>query len=821
MKSRTKLALVAVLLLVGIPVLGCYAVLRASLPPLDGARTVAGVVAPITIDRDHLGVVTLTAANRTDLAFATGYVHGQDRFFQMDLSRRAAAGELSELFGAVALKHDKAVRNFRFRHVARAGLAAADQEQLGLIDAYARGVNAGLASLQGRPWEYWLLGARPAPWLPEDTLLVSDAMWWDLQGGAFDREILRRQINERLRGPVCADGWKCALTFFYPARTGWDAPDDATAAVGSTPEASDIPGADVLDVRRASALAIASFRFDPASGSAALGSNNWAVAGRLTASGAALIANDMHLGQRVPPTWYRVRMRLAGTAATAPLDLSGVTLPGAPVLVAGSNGYIAWGFTNSYGTWFSLSDVPCTAIEAQLMRTTGASIPIERAREPIRIHHAAVIPYEVITSAAGVLIRADTAHHSCWFGAWLAQRPEATNLSLIQLEQAHSVDDAVALAPQIGIPHQNAVIGDRDGHIAWCIFGRIPVNTGADRAQAPVRWTTDSDHPHLIDPPLGRIWTANGRVTSDARQERLIGGELSTLGAQYDLGARAQQIRDDLLRIDHPATPADMLRVQLDDRAVFLDRWQSLLLRLLDTSALTGRPERAQYRELVANWNARASIDSAGYRLVRAYRLEVQQAVWHSLLAALGIPPEEPAPVPAQFEHALWLIVSNRPAHLLDPRYADWRQFLLSQLDATIDRLRQTCGSLEHCTWGARNTVAIRHPLSAAVPILSRLLDMPRVELPGDVDMPRVQDGTEGASERFAISPGREREGYFHMPGGQSGHPLSPYYRAGFMAWAQGQSLPFLPGAAEHRLTLAADAAPISRDGADQASPKR
>jgi penicillin amidase len=291
-------------------------------------------------------------------------------------------------------------------------------------------------------------------------------------------------------------------------------------------------------------------------------------------------------------------------------------------------------------------------------------------------------------------------------------------------------------------------------------------------------------------------------VTSEPRQERLIGGAVSTLGAEYDLGARAQQVRDDLLRIDHPATPADMLRVQLDDRAVFLDRWQSLLLRLLDAAAVAERPARAQYRAIVASWNARASIDSGGYRLVRAYRLQVQQAVWHSLLTGLNVPPHEPAPVPSQFEHALWLIVSIQPAHLLAPRYADWRQFLLSQLDLTIDRLRRNCGALERCSWGARNTVAIRHPLSAALPMLSRLLDMPVVELPGDVDMPRVQDGTEGASERFAVSPGREREGYFHMPGGQSGHPLSPYYDAGFMAWARGQPLPFLPGATEHRLTL-------------------
>ena len=134
--------------------------------------------------------------------------------------------------------------------------------------------------------------------------------------------------------------------------------------------------------------------------------------------------------------------------------------------------------------------------------------------------------------------------------------------------------------------------------------------------------------------------------------------------------------------------------------------------------------------------------------------------------------------------------------------YADWPEFLRTQVDATIAELVASCPQLARCTWGARNTVRIHHPLSRALPWLASFLDMPTVELPGDHNMPRVQDGTEGASERFAVSPGRESEGYLHIPGGQSGHPLSPFYRAGFMEWARGEPLPLLPGPARHTLTL-------------------
>jgi penicillin amidase len=354
----------------------------------------------------------------------------------------------------------------------------------------------------------------------------------------------------------------------------------------------------------------------------------------------------------------------------------------------------------------------------------------------------------------------------------------------------------------MGIPHQNLVVGDREGHIAWTIAGRIPASTDAGRSLNPTAWTTAQTHPQLLDPPSGRIWTANARVTSDPRQAALIGADLATLGAEYDLAARARQIRDDLLSLTTPATPADMLGIQLDDRALFLQRWHDLLLQLLDADAIAQHPGRADFRTVLLTWNGRASVDSAAYRLVRGFRDRSERSAWNMLTGALNVPERDRLTIPDQFEHALWLLVTQQPMHLLEARYASWRDFLLGQLDTTIRNLQQSCGTLAQCTWGSRNTIEIRHPLSPALPLIGGLLDMPTVQLPGDNNMPRVQDGEEGASERFAVSPGYESQGYFHMPGGQSGHPLSPYYRAGFLAWARGEPLPFLPGPTEHTLTL-------------------
>lgn len=796
MRSRWIYAAIALAVLVLAPVAVVHGVLRGSLPTLDGTVAASGLSAAVTIERDSLGVPTITATNRVDLAYATGWVHGQDRFFQMDLSRRLAAGELSELVGRAALAQDESARLFRFRQVAREVVSQAKPDDRAVIEAYARGVNDGVARLGARPWEYWLLGSRPAAWLPEDTILVVHAMWWQLQYLGFHREILRQEVNQRLRGPDCAAGWKCALSFFYPSRTEWDAP-----AVGTDGEAAAaaIPTSDMIDVRSASPSPPAAH---VAVASPLVGSNNWALAGNLTSTGAALVANDMHLGQRVPVVWYHARLRTKGSSAQPDLDLTGVTLPGAPLLVAGSNGHIAWGFTNSYGKWLDVTAVPCTAVEPTSLQTRSGPVPLSVQMEEIRVRGEPDVHFAVKSAAAGVLLEAHPDRGQCWFGSWLAQAPEATNLNLIQLERMSSVRQALAVAPQIGIPHQNAVIGDRDGHIGWTIFGRIPVDQSPSRSAGRPRWTDAAAHPQTLDPPSGRLWSANARVTSDLAQEQAIGGDIASLGAEYDLGARARQIRDDLRGLKGTAQPADMLAVQLDDRAVFVARWQQLLLRVLDAPALKDHPRRAEVRRLVGNWKAAASVDSVGYRIVRTWRDQTEAAVWDMTLDALHIPADASFSPPTQFEQPLWRLVTEQPAHMLASRYADWRELLLAQVDTTITELLGQCAGFERCTWGRRNTIRVRHPLSSALPLLSRLLDMPDTEIAGDRDMPRVQALTFGASERFAVSPGHEAEGYLHLAGGQSGHPLSPYYRDGFDEWARGEPLPFLPGPVQHTVIL-------------------
>src|SRR5262249_54117005 len=269
----------------------------------------------------------------------------------------------------------------------------------------------------------------------------------------------------------------------------------------------------------------------------------------------------------------------------------------------------------------------------------------------------------------------------------------------------------------------------------------IPADIGASRALGASSWLPVESHPRIVDPQVGRIWTANARPTDDPDQQAAIGGIDASIGAHYDLGARAHQIRQAMLALKGAATRADMLRIQLDDRADFLARWRAMLLDLLDNDAMANRPERAQFRQLVSDWDGRAAVDSVGYRLVRAYHERTLKSVWEMMLAALGFVPAEDVGAPAQFEGSLWRLVNERPLHMLASSSAGWREFLLAQTDATISELQVSCPHLARCTWGSHNPVHIRHPLSRSLPLLSTLLDMPEVQLPGDHDMPRVQDG--------------------------------------------------------------------------------
>lgn len=808
---------------------GGWLALRASLPRLDGTLTLPGLRAEVTVARDGNGVPTVRGTDREDLARALGFLHAQDRFFQMDLLRRRSAGELAELFGPVALPLDREARRHRFRRLA--GIVAGqrlDADEVRRLDAYVAGVNAGLGALGARPWEYGLLRATPRPWTREDSVLVVYTMTLDLQGGDGR--------DERARLAVADVYGESVLRFLRPTVL------ERTAALdGSSQPAPPVPGPEDFRPRPEATVSHATpaVRRAPAFGGdndgegtndddtpPVPGSNSFALAGWRVAgsngSGAALVANDPHLALAVPNIWYRVSLKRPDRTVT------GVSLPGVPDVILGSNGDVAWGFTNSQ---VDSSDV--VLVEPDPADPTARyRVPdgdgwerFEIARENIVVAGRAVPEtLEILLTRWGPLL---TPLPGAVGGRtlalrWTAHDPTAVNFALSELSEARTTDEALAVAHRAGLPAQNFLVGDRAGSIAWTIIGQIPRRVGAgfdgflprswaDGARGWNGFLAPDEVPMVRDPPDGQLWTANNRV---------LGGEaLARLGdGDYDDPARAAQIRDRLttLATDRVATPADLLAVQLDDESRFLFRWRDLLLDVLTDEVVRDEPTTlGELRRLVRAWHGHAAADEAGHRLVREFRRTVLEAVMRPIYEPVW--QRDPAAKLAGYgpgvEQPLWGILSAqpRPAHLLPPSAPSWNALLLAAAreTANLGQKNQTSSSsssrsLAECTWGRVNVLRMRHPLSVALPAVvgRRWLDMPAQELPGDGKMPRVQTPTFGASMRMVVAPGREAEGIFHQPGGASGHPLSPFYRAGHDDWVAGRPTPFLPGETRHRLTL-------------------
>jgi penicillin amidase len=781
---------VAVLLLLS--VLGVYMLLRASLPKLDGEQALPGLSKPAVIARDGNGTVTITADNPTDSARALGFVHAQERYFEMDLLRRSASGELSALFGKIAIEKDKSIRVHRLRARIRQHYAQMTGKDSAMLQAYAEGVNAGLNALAAKPWPYLLLNTAPEPWQPEDTFLVGYAMFFDLQDEDNEREYKLWQLKNLLPAPI--------YTMLTQTRSGWDAPLFGTPALTVS-----IPSAEQINLNAYEAPQLA---FQPNKLAEAVGSNNFAVAGALTADGRAIVADDMHLGLRAPNIWFRARL-LTGTDS----DVSGFTLPGIPSVIVGSNRHVAWGFTNSYGDWADFIRVHwLDAAQTRYLDGDGKPRTVQVFQEPIAVKGGEPVPFEVRETVWGPVTKELNASYALAL-QWAAHQPGALNLGLNELANSRDLDSALQNARTIGMPGQNLVIGDKHGRIAWRLTAQMPKRVGGCDKTAPIDpqtgcgwqgWLDGSENPVLVDPPSHRLWTANGRVV-DGPWLALVGN------GGYAFGARSMQIRDSLFAKQR-FTERDLLAIQVDGRSLFLKRWWDLL-NSRARNAVDGSAIR-QLSEADSTWEATASADAVSYRLTRAWRLEVSNRIEEMLLAPaidkLGVKSSKPgytgfdyeAPGFTGFEDLAWALLQQQPKHLLTKNYKSWDD-LLEQAARTVQDELTEQGPLKERTWGERNTANFCHPLAAALPgLVKPLLCMPKDQLQGDTDMPLVVSPTFGASERMVVSPGREEDGIIHMPGGQSGHFLSPFWGAGHNDWVEHKPTPFLPGKTAYTLTL-------------------
>jgi penicillin amidase len=750
-----------------------YLFLASSLPELDGDKSSVYLSAPGSIERDNLGAAVITAQSHSDAAFLIGYAHAQDRLFQMDLLRRSAAGELAELVGEKALTRDQKTRFYQFRARAQNIVDELPIEQRKLLEHYAQGVNAVIDEHNTPSFEFVLTDSRMQPWKPEDSILATFSMYIDLQSAQVERDFENTAIKN-LFGQQMID-------FMYQ-------PSAYQSAIDFTVETAPKAEIPVLERSVSQALHQSILKQTPSSDTPFIsyvepqdiGSNNWAVSGSLTDTQSAMLSSDMHLGLQVPIIWYRAHLNYQ--EANKQVSVSGVSLPGTPLIIAGSTNHIAWGFTNS-----NVDNVDWVKLDAQT--------PTRMLSENILVKDATTQHYTVEMSEFGPVRELNGEKYAL---SWVAFMPYAVNMYASKLPLQENVEEALRLAKKIAIPVQNMVVADARGNIAWQLTGAISARTTPSlsaiaQSEYDPAWRHQEASPaYVLNPDVERVWSANARVVGTKDLARYGDGG-------YALGARQRQIADLLLETDQFDEQA-FNQIQLDNRALFLSPWHNLLKQTLNNN-----PQKfANDIKLLNDWQACACADSIAYTLVRRFRSTVIEQLMQPIADQLKLSNVELRQSMRLIESGIWQLLQEKPQSWLAPEYDNYTAFLIASYAATkqnlIDLHDADAKTLAGLEWGKVNALQITHPFANSLGPLARFINLPVVESFGDSFMPAVQGQSFGASQRLIVRPGDLDNAILTVPGGQSMHPLSDFFRAGFDEYAAGGNTPLLPQQIQHTL---------------------
>jgi penicillin G amidase len=763
-----------------------YALLAASLPRRTGAASVPGLASTVSIDLDARAVPTIRAASFEDALRGQGYMHAQERFFEMDLLRRLPAAELAALLGERAVASDLVQAPFEFRTRARAVLATLPAEQIAWLDAYTAGVNAGLADLRTRPPEYWLLRSAPQVWRSEDSVLVVLAFYTMLSNNdTFERS--QGVLHDTVPPEVYEFLTPSTSRFDRPLVTG--DPADPTGGYEPLP----IPAAETLDLRQSREPPVGPrLRVDPPLAGPA--SNQWAVDATRGAGGHALLANDPHLGLRLPSLFYRSELEWPGSI------VRGVSVPGLPGILLGANGALAWGATVSNADQADWVVIEVSPSDANSYLTPEGSEPF--ATHMVDVHvagHAEPKRISVQTTRWGPVVAHDWRGRPLALHAtWLA--PASLNLSLLALAKATSVTEGIATLAHWAGPSLNWMLADKAGEIGWIVNGPLPRRTGFDGSY-PVSWADgerawdgEIEDPTLVGGHAGALFTANNRTLPPARAD--------AISRMWMRPLRAQRI-DELLRAQLTFTPRDFLTMQLDTRAFGYEQLRAAVLDAV--RADDPDPLLAKGRALLAQWSGRADVDQPAVRLLQAfYRALLDRALSPLLAPAIAADPTYVYRWPLADE-ALRRLLDERPPHLLTSEHADWPAFQREVFLATLRSIeaKETEPGID-ASWGDVNVLDVAHPFAALLPsALRRWLELPPAPLPGSMVSLRVAAPGYGAVIRMAVSPAAPEEGILEMAGGQSGHFLSPQFRDQQQDWVVGAPAPFVAGPAVSHIALA------------------
>jgi penicillin amidase len=794
-----------------------YFIARSALPPMDGNMLVSGLTEPVTVIRDDRGIPTIEASNFNDLFFAQGYITAENRLFQIDATRRYAAGELAEVIGESQLGHDRQQRILGLRDAAQRNTALLSAADRANFEAYTRGVNAFIQSHRDRlPIEFRILRYAPQPWTIEDSMLMGAYMVQDLSTSPR-HALIREKILAKLGPELTADLYVNSSWRDRPPtivrKTLDQAPDKDEDNDNDDDDDSGMDSA-VTGLTRFPAPRTAphllenqpAFFDDPPQ---VLGSNNWVVSGAHTVSGKPLLSNDMHLGHQMPNLWYEAHLR-----CTAPdcenFDVAGVTLPGYPYVIVGHNQRIAWGFTNVGPT---VEDVYVETFNptGQYLTPEGWKTPVNR-REMIHVKGKPDVIVDVALTRHGPIVT-DLVPGETRKLALRWTLYDGIHNPFFAVNSARNWTEFQQALSQFDAPGQNVVYADVDGNIGYHATGKVPVRASGD-GSLPEDGSNNSHEwagyipfeklPSIFNPSSGIITTANGRITP-----RKYPFSVST---EWEAPWRTARIYR-ILESGRKFSASDMLALQADIYSELDRLFADKLVYSIDHASKPSARARIS-AEILRQWDGRMTADSAAPTIAVRAREELVRLL---LEPKLGAAPADTAQAKATLNwksyswmmQTVWLenVIQHQPKRWLPETYANYDELLAAAVESAVNS-PDVPQDLNSWRWGKFNSVEIQNPVLAQIPILRNWTGTGLREQSGSPFTVKAATRTHGPSERMTVDLDDLDHSTINLVTGEDGNFLDPYYLDQWNAWYKNFTFPwpFSPQAVQnsqmHRIIL-------------------
>ncbi len=793
------------------------------LPRLDGSINLPGLQKDVVVERDNWGIPHIRANSVEDMVEAQGYVMAQDRLWQMDLLRRVARGQLSEILGKATLDIDKEFRTFGFGRAAERDLGLVDPASHALFEAYARGVNNFIEQhAEQLPIEFTLLNYKPQPWTPTDTLVISGYMYQTLTD-TWEEEIDRAKVADRVGTEHARDLFSpdAAMDHFVVgdpniindgsqrSRVDPDDEDDdddddddddmdpdavlkaRATAPRATTQSEDTPP----DLTSALANSVRSYIEDSHREIRhGVGSNNWVVSGDHTATGKPLLANDTHLELSIPPIWYEIHLTAPGW------NVKGFTLPGAPLVVIGHNDRIAWGFTNNGADVQDLYTETFNPAAPDEYRVNGKWVKAQLFDELIQVKGQPDEHLKLVVTRHGPIVRREAG--TSYALRWTATEPGGLSNVYNLLGKAQNWEEFRSIMKHVWGPAQNAVYADTKGNIGYVMAARVPIRKkGHGEIPSPgdtddYEWTgylPFDQLPQALNPDSGLIVTANSKVVGPNYKPYLTD--------RWEEPYRTARIYD-LLHDKHDLRPADMLKVQTD---TFSYPHLFLADQLLAAARIsTPRDERT--KKLIDNlkdWSGIAEADSPEVSFLVGVRRAALDLILEPYLG------DQSNLYRWRTTTFLQKILTDRPAKWLPPAYKNYDALLVAAADRAVGKLAEDSKSphIEDWQWKRFNSLDMLHPIGREG-FLKKFLSITDKPQSGTRYSVRAATKTHGPAMRFVANLANWDESILLIPAGQSGQPGSSHYTDQFSYWYEGRPIyaPFTDAAEskanKHTLTL-------------------